>query len=119
MTNYVGVTPKEALGDQPRYFYALRRTDDGELYFTIVDMFNPDDSITINNPGDGANDYTDFEVGSDFFEGRDVYHMLVYPNLNYEQYRWDDKIINYYLDTNGNLVARIGQTYSYPAANNA
>jgi hypothetical protein len=119
MTNYVGVTPKEALGDQPRYFYALRRTDQGDLYFTQVDLLSPTDSIAINAPGAGSDDYTDFEVGTDFFEGRDVYHNKTYPNLNYEQYRWDDKKIYYYLDGQGNLVARIGQTYTYPAANNA
>lgn len=119
MTNYVGPTPKESLGDQKRYFYALRKTTDGELYFTIVDMMDPSASIVINNSGDTNDDYTEFSINEDFFEGRDVYHNLTYPNLVYEQYRWDDKYINYYLDTNGNLTARIGQIYSYPAANNA
>ena len=119
MTNYVGLTPKDALGNEPRYFYALRRTDEGELYFCVVDTLSPTDSIAINAPGDGDNDYPDFEVGTDFFEGRDAYHNLVYSNLNYEQYRWDDKKLYYYLDANGSLVARIGQTYTYPAAENA
>ena len=117
--SYIGMTGSDALGGQPRYFYALRRTDDGELYLSIVDMVKTSDSITINAPGDGNNDYTEFEVGSDFFEGRDIAHNLVYPNLNYEQYRWDNKIVYYYLDSQGNFVARVGQTYAYPASKDA
>jgi len=119
MTNYIGVSGSSVLGGQPRYFYALRRTDDGELYFNVVDMLNPTDSIAINAPGDGDDDYTEFEVGTDFFEGRDAAHNTVYPNLNFEQYRWDDKVIYYYLDSQGNLVARIGQVYTYPAPEDA
>jgi hypothetical protein len=117
--NYIGISGSSALGGQPRYFYALRRTDDGELYFSVVDTVDPSDSVTINAPGDGDDDYTEFEVGTDFFEGRDITHNLIYPNLNYEQYRWDNKVVYYYLDSQGNLVARIGQEYAYPASKDA
>ena len=55
------------------------------------------------------------DEGVDFFEGRDVNHNLVFGNLNYEQYRWADANINYYLDqTTGQFVARVNQAYSYP-----
>jgi hypothetical protein len=33
-----------------RYFYGLRRTDDGELYLAKVDQMTQGDSVTINNP---------------------------------------------------------------------
>lgn len=120
MSNYVfGRSQQELIGDAPRYLYALRRTDDGELYFARVDQLGRNDTIQINDPADGADDFTDFEVGVDFFEGRDVTHELVFANLNYEQYRWDNRNIYYYLNEEGELVARIGQKYTYPAANNA
>ena len=40
-THYVGQTPgiTELLGEgQPRYFYALKRTEDGTLYFAKIDQ---------------------------------------------------------------------------------
>jgi len=119
MSNLVGNVPQEVLGNAPRYFYGLRKTADGDLYFVRVDQMSKSDSITINNPGDVNDDFTEFEVGVDFFEGRDVYHNLVYANLNYEQYRWDDRNLYYFMDANGNLIVRIGQKYSYPNSNNA
>lgn len=115
MTYYIGQQPSEVLGDQPRFFYGLRRTDDGELYFARVDQLIGADTIDINAPGDPEDNYEDFEVGVDFFEGRDVYHALVFPNLNYEQYRWDDRSIYYYIDDDGQLVARVNATYTYPS----
>ena len=98
---------------QNRFFYGLRRTDDGELFIGKADQSKTNDSIMINKPGDPLNNYSDFEEGQDFFEGRDVNHNLVYENLNYEQYKWDDRNISYYVDADGELVARINQNYSY------
>ena len=119
-SNYVlGSSKQELIGDNPRYLYALRRTDEGELYFARVDQLSRSDNIQINEPADGDDDFTEFEIGSDFFEGRDVNHNLVFANLNYEQYRWDDRNIYYYLNAEGELVARIGQKYPYPAAGDA
>lgn len=114
MTYYIGQQPSDVLGDQPRFFYGLRRTDDGELYFARVDQLIGDDSIDINAPGNPIENYEDFEMGIDFFEGRDVYHNIVFENLNYEQYRWDDRSIYYYIDDDGQLVARVNASYTYP-----
>lgn len=115
-SNYVfGRDPSELIGDQPRYFYALRRTDDGELYFARVNQLSREDTIEINNIGDYENNYNDFQAGVDFYEGRDVYHNLVYDNLKYEQYRWDDKSLYYYIDDDGQLVVRTNTKYQYPA----
>jgi hypothetical protein len=107
-----------ALGNDPRYFYSLRRDDNGTLFFNRIDMYTGTDAVQINAPGDVKDDYTGFAVGEDFFEGRDVYHNLVYPNLNHEQMRWDNKSIYYYINTNGELVARIGQYYAYSQPDN-
>ena len=92
----------------------MRRTDDGELFIAKVDQLSAGDSIAINNEGDPANNYEDFEQGQDFLEGRNVNHEKVYTNLNYEQFRWDNRSINYYIDDSGNLVARINEGYTYP-----
>ena len=114
MTYYIGQQPADVLGGQPRYFYGLRRTDDGDLYFSRVDQLIGEDSIEINLPGDPNDNFEDFEVGVDFYEGRDAYHNIVFENLNYEQYRWDDRSIYYYIDDDGQLVARVNAVYTYP-----
>lgn len=101
------------LGGNPRYFYGLRRTDNGELFLSKVDQTSPTDSVQINVPGDPAENYNDFQVGQDFSEGRDVYHNKVFENLNYEQYRWDDRSVYYYVNDEGELVVRINQKYTY------
>lgn len=112
--NYLfGRNAEEILGGNPRYFYGLRRTDNGELFLSKVDQTSPTDSVQINAPGDPSNNYDDFQVGQDFNEGRDVYHNKVFENLNYEQYRWDDRSVYYYVNEQGELVVRVNQKYTY------
>ena len=116
-THYVGQTPNvgELLGDgQPRYFYALRRTEQGTLFFAKIDQLKDTDTITINNPGASVDDFTEFEYGVDFFDGRlELDHSRPYDNLQWDQYRWDNKNTYYYVNENGELVVRINQSYTY------
>ena len=83
-----------------RFFYGLRRTDDGELWLAKVDQMAPGDSVTINIPGSANYNYDDWNEGQDFFDGRDVNHDKIYPNLKYEQYKWDDINLFYYMKVN-------------------
>ena len=116
---YVGGTPSitELLGvGQPRYFYALRRTEDGTLFFAKIDQLKDTDTITVNNPGASADDFTEFEYGVDFFDGRiELDHSRPYDNLQWDQYRWDNKNAYYYVNEQGELVVRINQAYIYDA----
>lgn len=115
MSNYfLGNDKADFIGDQAQYLYALRRTDDGEVYLAKVNQLDKNDSIQINVEGDPSENFVEFEEDIDFFEGRDVYHNLVYDNLKYEQYRWDNKNLYYYIDGSGNLVVRKGTKYQYP-----
>ena len=114
MSNYTGTTPDHLDGAIPdRYFYGLRRTDNGELFIGKMDQMSTTDGVTINNPGDPTKNYPSFQEGQDFYEGRDVNHEKVYKNLKYEQYRWDYQKINYYINQDGNLVARVNDPYDY------
>ena len=121
MTHYIGnensLTDLLGAGN-PRYYYALRRDDEGTLFFAKIDQIKDigDDSIiVVNDPGLTENDFSDFEYGVDFFDGRAEHdHSRPYSNLHWDQYRWDNKNIFYYIDDNGNFVARINQHYTYP-----
>jgi hypothetical protein len=115
-SNYVGnYDTSKALGDNKRFFYALRRTDDGTLYFTRVDQLTSTESITINNPGLPPDDFNEFEYSVDFFDGRlETDHSRPYTNLYFDQWRWDNQNIYYYLNANGEFVARVnGPVYTY------
>ena len=118
---YVGPNPSDLIFDGlgERFFYGLRRTDDGELFLAKIDQLGSD-SLVINKSGDPVKNYPDFEEGHEFFDGRDINHNLVYENLNYEQFRWDDANLVYYINDEGELVVRVNQdadagTISYAA----
>jgi hypothetical protein len=117
MTYYVGneYSLNDILGDgNPRYFYGLARQDDGTLLFYKVDQLSSSASIAINVPGPNTANFENFEYGVDFFDGRlATDHSRPYPNLAFDQYRWDNKNCYYYLDNTGELVVRINQVYNY------
>jgi hypothetical protein len=119
MSYYAGneFSLNDLLGEgNPRYFYALTRSDpDGTLYFYKADQLTSTGTLTLNNPGAGPNNFENFEYGVDFFDGRNaVTHARPYPNLAFDQYRWDNKNCFYYIETNtGELIVRINQTYTY------
>jgi len=112
---YLGRDPVETLGTSPRYWYALRRNDDGELYIVRSDQVTDKESYTLNLPGDPTENFEAFEPGTDFFDGIKVDHEPEYENMYYTQYRWDDRSIFYYVDSQGQLVQRINQGYTYPS----
>ena len=121
MTYYIGgeIALNDILGEgNPRFFYALRRQDDGtnagNLYFTKIDQLSSTDTITLNAPGTSDNNFESFEYGIDFFDGRLASdHSRPYPNLAFDQYRWDGKNCYYYINANGELIVRINQVYPY------
>jgi len=119
MTYYVGneYNSNDLLGEgNPRYFYGLQRQDDGTLYFYKVDQITSSASIQVNVAGSSVNNFENFEYGVDYFDGRNATtHTRPYPNLVFDQYRWDSKNCYYFLDSQGNLVVQINQPYVYSA----
>jgi len=111
---YLGRDPIDTLGQSPRYWYALRRNQDGELFIVRSDQLTDKDAYEINIPGDPADNFEDFEPGVDFFDGVDTEHEPEFENMFYPQYRWDDRSIFYYVDSQGQLIQRINQGYTYP-----
>jgi hypothetical protein len=77
------------------------------------DQSKDKETVQINNLGLEEDNFNDFEVAVDFIEGVDVNHNAVYPNLRYPQYRWDDRSIFYYVNDDGELVARVNNGYAY------
>lgn len=97
-----------------RFFYAIRRNEDGEIFLAKVDQAKKGDSVTIFTGEVSADTLQNFEDGQAFFEGRDVYHELVYPDtLKYEQYKWDDKNVFYYVDDDGYFTLVVNENHVY------
>ena len=118
-TYYIGTSPDEALGDSPRYWYGLRRNADGELFLLRSDQLKDKDSIELNLPGAPAENFEDFEPGVDYFEGTAADHEVEYDNLVFTQYRWDNRNMLYYVDSEGRLTQRINQGYAYPTGHSS
>ena len=110
---YLGQDPQTRLGDTPRFFYGLRKNENGSLFLQRSDQLKANESINVNNLGEESGNFTDFEIGVDFLEGIDVNHNPVFANLKYQQYRWDDRAIFYYIDEEGQLVARVNNGHTY------
>ena len=111
---YLGTTPSEALGDSPRYWYALRRNQDGELFLVRSDQIGDSDSYEINIPGPTEEDFDTFVVGVDYLDGLDETHEKPKENMKYPQYRWDNRALFYYIDSEGMFTVRVNKGYSYP-----
>jgi hypothetical protein len=111
---YLGTTPSESLGESPRYWYALRRNEDGELFLIRSDQIADLDAYQLNIPGPPEEDFEDFEVGVDFFDGIDSTHENLKENMYYPQYKWDQRSLFYYVDNEGMFIMRINRGYSYP-----
>jgi len=117
MTYYVGNDPKSILdGFVKRYFYGLRRNDDGELFLVRVDQLASGDEnvVIINNEASSEENFPDFEEGIDFLDGVDVDHNVVYDNLKYPQLRWDGRFLLYYIEPEtGQFVQVINGSYDF------
>jgi len=111
---YLGTTPTEGLGNSPRYWYALRRNEDGELFLVRSDQIIDREAYELNIPGPTEEDFDTFVVGTDYLDGLDITHELVKENMYYPQYRWDDRSLFYYVDSEGMFIVRINKGYSYP-----
>lgn len=110
----VGIDELQKTLANNRYFYGLRRTDAGELYMVKSDLLRLEDGVQLNRPGNIDENYNNWSRGEDFFEGRDQQHRKTYPNLVYEQYKWDGRNLFYYVNNEGELVLKVNEAHTYP-----
>lgn len=116
---YLGQSPDEALGTSPRFLYMIRRNDDGEVFLLRSDQLIDKESIELNTPGSPAENFENFVPGTDYLDGVDAEHELAFDNIYWTQYRWDERSILYYVDSEGRLVQRINQNYTYPTGHSS
>lgn len=111
---FLGTDPIDQLGASPRYWYALRKNVDGELFLVRSDQLTDQESYELNIPGPSEEDYEEFEAGVDYLDGLTLDHEFTHDNLKYPQYKWDDRSLFYYVNDEGMFVQRINRGYTYP-----
>jgi hypothetical protein len=117
MTYYLGRNLDTYNQREERYFYGLKRDD--ENGFLVLDKINLDkslDTLEIADLSKVTGDKQIFEnlqEGVDFFEGRAVDHELKYDGLNYEQFKWSEDNLYYFVDAEGQLCVRVNTPYNY------
>jgi len=116
MSYYIGTNPTDVINSFiSRYFYGLRRNNDGEIFFSQVDQLSGiENSITINDLGPVEDNFPYFEEGIDYLDGIDIDHNVEYKNLRYPQMLWDGRYLQYYIDDEGMLTVLINKGYNYP-----
>jgi len=113
-TPYIlGKSVEEYNNPSVTYLYALRRTEDGDLYM-LKSNIDSRSTFSIEFFGDDGipTAFSDFEFpGDDYFEGRGTDHELLYDSadVKYEQWKWVDRTQSYYIDNNGYLILNIGE----------
>jgi hypothetical protein len=119
MSYFIGSTPEQvANGFIKRYFYGLRRNQDGELYLIRIDQLQGGDQniVVINDLGIEEENFPDFEEGIDFFEGVDTDGNVLYPNLRYPQFKWDGRSLEYFIESEtGFFVQKVSEGHEYEA----
>jgi len=118
MTYYIGTSPTDVInGFIKRYYYGLRRNDDGELFLIKVDQLSGGDEniAVVKDCGIAAKNYLELEEGIDFLSGIDEDHEIVNGNLRYSQFKWDNRSLTYFIDpADGQFIQRLSETYVYP-----
>jgi hypothetical protein len=113
---YLGQTPEEFFNKNERYFYGIRRDEDGFLAVTKINMDTSTDAIEVqdlNSIGSIERTYDGFEDGVDFFDGVDAARNESFTGLKYEQYKWSADDLYYYVNGEGQLCVRINVPYNY------
>jgi hypothetical protein len=113
MSKFIGPdAPKQNI------FYGFSRTNDGYLTFAKVDLVGGyNETIVINDLTlrDDEEEQHEFSIGTDYFDGRNSDHELVNASLKYEQYKFREEDLEYFIDDDGVLTVRInGPRYDYP-----
>lgn len=93
------------------YVHALRRDSNGMLHYTKVGSASTE--LGDFHRTDGTQ-YSGFLDGEDYLdETTDTKSFVNHPADKYQQYKFEFRNINYFIDDEGYFVARINYNYDY------
>jgi hypothetical protein len=114
MSNYIGTGP--VAKENRKYFYKITRNSNQELILTKVDLNSSTETVVVNDPElEIDNVKHAFQgFGTDYVViNTDADHEVIDPPLGVSQYKVRNDDINYFIDGEGNLIARINAKYMY------
>lgn len=99
-------------------FHGLRRTSDGMLIYTLEDTLSNTVIDVFNEPVQGVYASLNEDYVESLPSGRQKNNIDGMGDLNsandkYQQYRFEDKKVRYFIDDSGYMVARLNANYSY------
>ena len=114
MSNYIGQGPVPR--ESRKYFYKLTRNSNQELILTKIDLNNSSEEVVINDPElrntNAQHAFAGF--GTDYVViNTDENHAIIDEALGTSQYKVRNDDINYFVNEDGNLIARINARYTY------
>lgn len=108
----IGSSIEDYQNADPHYLYALRKTDEGDLYLLRLDIFDTNDEAKLFGQ-DIPSQFADISLpGDDYFDNRDpITKELIYSreDVIYEQWKWDNRFNSYYIDNDGELISAINE----------
>jgi hypothetical protein len=118
-THVIGQSIDSYNNSDPHYYYALRKNHDGELFFCRVDINdNTEELILFENLMPEEFEGITYP-GEEYYDNRSPEtHELQYTTaqVKYEQWRWDNRFITYYIDDNGYFTVAINKDIALEAA---
>lgn len=95
-------------------FHAIKRDSDGMLEYTKVTGDDNDVIDLITQPKLDSNGDPIFRTLDDYTIDANGNPIIQDPDIDpYYQYKFDSRSLSYFIDDDGFLVARMGQTYDY------
>ena len=99
-------------------FHGLKRTSDGMLVYTLEDTLSNSVIDVFNEPVEGVfaplnEDYVEALPANRERNNINGMGDLNSANDKYQQYRFENKKVRYFIDDSGYMVARLNANYSY------
>ena len=95
------------------WVYALRRDDEGMLYFTKVSSASTETGVDVGMRYDGTQ-VTEFGDYDDYvLETTPEKSYSNNPQDKYQQFRFDSRNLNYFLDDDGYFVLKVTGSHTY------
>jgi rRNA maturation protein Nop10 len=112
------ITTGSGSGTNVYEFHALKRSSDGMLIYTLEDTVSNTVINVFNEPVNGVfapfnEDYTDSLPANRQRNNINDMGDLNSANDKYQQYRFENKKVRYFIDDDGYIVARLNANYSY------
>lgn len=112
MSNYIGEGPISR--ENRKFFYKITRNSDNDLILTKINTNASTEEIVLNDPSIAGEQHVFQGFGTDYTViNTDANHEVIDDPLGVSQYMIRNDDVNYYIDENGNFIARINKKYNY------